>query len=155
MVLKKISEKSIYNIVEKSISHNSLFTDYILEDYKIRKLKSPTLVKQYNFYLKSTKFNRKVQIRINDYHKNQNLEIWIDKMDDSNLNRFNVKYHFLNLKINTIKQKLKFKCSSENDLYRSVDGILNFINENADIKLIKIFKGEDWVDMPFDWGEYK
>lgn len=155
MSLAKISEESIYNAVKKSIVESPLLTDYILEDYVIRKLKNPTSVTQHNFYLKSSAFNRKVQIRINDFYKNQNLEIWIDKLDDSNLNRFNVKYHFLNLKINTIRQKLKFKCDSENDLNRSVYGILNFIYENADLKLRKIFKGKDWIDMPFDWGEYK
>ena len=155
MSLNKIPVNSITNVILECVNKNQLFEGYKLYELNTTNSKHPKVVTQYNFYFKSTLFSRKMQLIIKDYFKNQKIEIFIDKLDDSNLNRFDVKYHFLSLKINDVKQKFIFKCNTENELSKIFCDILNYISDKSDDSLKKILYGEDWVDTPFDWNGYK
>ena len=153
MSLKAIPQEIVFLLLEKTIISCNLFCNYKLIKTDYKRITKPTVITQYDCYFIFE--NRKLQVRINDYFKNQTIAIWIDKLDDSNLNRFNLEYYFLDIGIKQIKQKLIFKSNSKNKLKKKIGGILNFIYLNTDDVLKKVLSGEKWIEMPFDWGDYK
>jgi hypothetical protein len=157
MSLKKINIDIIASIIEKVLKSFSLFQDYSLVKEDIQILSSPTKITNYNYSLISKLHYREIYVRISDYYYHQKLTIWIRNISNLDLfEKIDVELYFLGyLNNKSIKQKMIFSVESEKELEKELEKIFQYTIEHMDEKLKKTFKGELWIEMPHDWGDYK
>ncbi|MDZ4756973.1 MAG: hypothetical protein SGJ10_02385 [Bacteroidota bacterium] len=156
MGIEKLNIDLIGRLLERILSFNILFNDYILSTKNIQKNNNPVKVTEYDFVFVSDIKNRWMFIRIEDFFTYQKLIIWINQINDKKPINFDVLSYFLSeLDLKNIKQKMIFKAKSEIELEKIIESIFEFIVNNSDEKLKGIFEGKIWIDTPFDWGDYK
>lgn len=156
MGLRKIDIHIIGGILEVIIKSLPLFSSYELIKKDIQDLSSPTKVTNYDFVFISEKYNRWLFVRLSDFFKHQNMVIRINELINKKHTNIDLSSYFISeLNNKTIKQKLVFKVNSENDLKDELEKTFKYIDEQMDVKLKKAVLGELWIDMPFDWGDYK
>lgn len=156
MGLENINIDKIGAILEGILKCYNLFFDYTLVNKGIQKISSPTKIIEYDFTFISEKTNRWLFIRIQDFLSHQKLIIFINQLNDKkNVNLDIQNFYISELKNNTIKQKLIFKSKSEVELKKDLESIFKYLIDNSNEQLKGIITGKTWVDMPFDWGDYK
>lgn len=156
MGLEKIRIEFIGDILEVIIKSLPLFSSYKLINKDIQKLSSPTKVSNYNFIFYSLSSHRELYVQIQDFFKFQKITFWIRNELDVKSNRLNLLNYFISeLNNRSIKQKLVFKITTENDLEKSLKKIFEYLAICSDDKLKEVIRGKIWIDTPFDWGEYK
>jgi len=156
MGIKKLNIDLIGRLLERILSLNILFKDYILSNKNVQKINGPVKVTEYDFVFVSENKNRWIFIRIEDFFTYQKLIIWVNQKIDKKPINFDVQGYFISeLDLKNIKQKMIFKAKTEIELEKIIEGIFKFIVNNSDEKLKGIFEGKIWIDTPFDWGDYK
>lgn len=156
MGLEKIQIDRIKEILEKTLKDYSLFVNYELIKWDIQEISTPTKVVEYNFTFTSEKINRWLFIRIQDFFTYQNLTILINQVNEKKISNIDVKNYFISeLKNNKIKQRMTFKSISETTLEDKIKKAFQYVMQNIDEDLKKVFEGKIWIEMPIDWGTYK
>lgn len=156
MGLEKIQIDSMGKILESILKSDILFFDYILISKNIQKINTPSKIVEFDFTFSSEKNNRWFFIRIQDFFSHQKLIIMLNQLNEKKNVNIDIQSFFISkLKNNTIKQKMIFKSTSEVELKNQLERIFEYLIENSDNQLKEIINGELWIDMPFDWSDYK
>lgn len=156
MGLENVNVDLIEQILKKVMKSHEIFLNYKLVKVHTQKISSPTKIVEYNFSFISEEKERQILIRINDFYNYQNLVVWITNLESQFLNKIDVKLYFLEfLKNKGIKQQLIFKSKSEIELDEYLKHIFKYLLCNCDEQFREIINGKKWIEMPFDWGDYK
>jgi hypothetical protein len=156
MGLEKIHIDNMGTILERILKSHTVFFDFLLINKNVRKINSPTKIIEYDFTFISEINNRWLFVRIQDFFSHQKLVILINQLGDKKNINIDIQNFFISeLGNKTIKQKLIFKSKSQDELERELESIFKYIMANANEKLKEIITGKVWIDVPFDWGDYK
>ncbi len=156
MGLEKIHIDKIGAILERILKSYAIFFDFSLINKSNQKINSPTKITEYDFVFISEENNRWLFIRLQDFFSHQKLILLINQLDDKKSVNLNIQNFYISeLKNNTIKQKLIFKSKSEVELKNHLQHIFKYLMDNLNEQLKEIIAGKIWIDIPFDWGDYK
>uniref|UniRef100_UPI00404A0C8A hypothetical protein n=1 Tax=Flavobacterium sp. TaxID=239 RepID=UPI00404A0C8A len=156
MGLEKIHLDNIGTILERILKSYTIFFDFSLINKGTQKINSPTKITEYDFTFISENYDRWLFIRIQDFFAHQKLIIFLNQLNvKKNINLDIESFFISELKNNTVKQKLIFKSKSEVELEKHLESIFKYLNDNSNEQLKEIIKGKTWINMPFDWGDYK
>lgn len=154
--MEKFNIDVIGTYLEKIFSSNFFFKNYKLSTKNVQKINSPKKLTQYDLAFVYENKNRWLFIRIEDLFTYQKLIIWVNQIRDIKAVNFDVESYFISeLNLKNISQKLTFNAKSEIELENILENILEFIVNNSDEKLKRVFEGKIWIDTSFDWGDYK
>lgn len=156
MGIEKIGIDLMAQILERVLKSHSLFSDYLLISQNIQKITNPTKIIENDFIFVSEKCDRWLFIGIQDFSSHQKLIIKLNQLNaKKNINLDIQEFYVSFLKNNTVKQKMIFKSTSGIELESHLENIFKYLISTSNAELIKIIKGEIWIDMPIDWGNYK
>ena len=154
MDTSKIDIGIIIEAFEKSMKTDPVFETYNFEKYEIQNLSNPTKIVRYIFKFISNE--RQVIFHLNDFYSHITISAFVRNLKDISSNKFDIELYCIGeLKNKTIKQKLIFRFNTVEDLKKNIGRTIDFLIKSMDEKLKKIILGEDWIDMPFEWGNYK
>lgn len=156
MSIAKIGTDDIANVIIKVTNESSLLKGYLFAEKRIQNISLPTKVTQYDFTFVSELKDRWLLVRIEDYSSYQQLIIWLNTFKIKEAVNLDVQSYFKReLKVKNIKKKMIFKAHLKSDLEIRMTSVLSFIEKNSDVIFTDILDGKRWIEIPFDWGNYR
>lgn len=156
MSLQNISIESISKSIENVIATFPIFSNYKLIKTEVSIEKTPVKVTNYDFLFVSVIDNRWFFFRIQDYYNYQKLILWLNKLNDKRNVNFDICSYFIKeLGDTSLKLRRKMNIDSIAKLDDQIMNVIKYIVEKMDDNLNSIFLGKTWIDMQFDWGDYK
>jgi hypothetical protein len=153
----EIQLEKIEEILSRILSFHPLFFGFKLIKKNIEKKHfRDTLFINYNFEFISEIKKRNITIVIQDSRTSQTVWFWIKNLENENTTPLSISDFFIKcLKNNAIKQILIFKCKSELEFEENLSVIIDYIVNKSDDQLKKVIEGKVWIEIPFDWSDYK
>jgi hypothetical protein len=142
--------------VIEMFEYNPLFSKFEFNSFNIQKIWAPEIGEYYDFNFISNTADRWVFLRIEDFGKQKKMVIWINFLKNKKPINFDVESYF-NLYIKTvdIKGRFSFNSNSQEELIERLSENLEYIVKHSDEKLRDVILGKKWVELGFDWHDYK
>ena len=156
MSLNKINIEKITQTIENIINSFPVFSNYKLIKCEVSDEKSPIKITNYDFLFTSELDNRWFFFRIQDCYNYQKLILWLNKLNDKNNVNFDIYAYFIKeLDDKSIKQRIVLKVDSIEKLHDQLMNAMQYIVEKMDNNVKNVLLGTTWIDMEFNWGDYK
>ena len=158
-------EKEIFETLEKQtcLFFRELSLDYA---FKENETELNTKIKGRNYkshrqYWYNRKLNLEFYISITTYLDSGSkslIRIEVARYKKTSMDKIELE-RFMNVGDYYKKQKnMPIKCLEDydgNSIEEKIKSFFRWFEENIDERLINVLKGKDWIDTPFDWGDYK
>ncbi len=151
------------NILQVAVQKSQYYLDsiagsYVYSHHKYESHSKVRFYKTYEHYFIFEEKHLRVDVKITEYDDSEMLIfIYIEKYNNQDLYEANilVSEYFRQYKKLDFRDNFILNNYMGNTLGEKLDHFFAWLLSVTDEKLIKIFKGEDWVDIPFDWGDLK
>lgn len=142
--------------VEKSQDYlNRIAANYVYSHHKYEEHTKIRFYKTYEHYFNFEEKNIQIDIDITKYEDNKMILFFNIKKSNEKGKYFHLSEYFRQYKKVDYREKFVLSNYEGATLSEKLDHFFAWLLSVTDEKLIKIFKGEDWVDISFDWGDLK
>ncbi len=107
----------------------------------------------YELICESNEANLKLTFNLVRYPNSSSIFIWIESVSEKGL--LNLKEYFVKHKMVRFTIDYFEIDGNQFDLENKLNAFFDWLTSVTDAQLINILQGKDWVDIPFDWGDYK
>ena len=156
MKLSNIENEKVFQSIDNVVLSKNLFKDYEAFEHKVKTVKSPINIIQYDSIYTNKNIDRWMFFRIEEYSKNLKLRIDVNKLLIKDAANLNIENYFLkNYNDKKISKRIYFNINSLEEFDTYLNDFFDYIIKNMDKKLERILKGDLWEKQEFDWGDYK